>query len=396
MPDAAAASPPMPARDTKIEVFGFDVNEISQIRRIRALIALGYGVHSFTMRRQNMNADFAPDWPNTHLYETQNEALLKRVGVVVGSILKMVRHRTRLRQANLIIARNMDMLAIAVAAKWIAGAKAPIIYECLDIHGSLTGQGTKSKLMRGAERVLLRAVALVAVSSPGFIRNYFEPIQGYRGQFAIWENKIASGAPLPVRPKTRGPVPQGGPLRLGWVGTIRCAATLEILTQLAAQMGTAIDIHIFGVIHHHVLPGFDGKVAACPNITVHGPYTYPDDLPALYSRFDVVWSQDLWQRGENSDWLLPNRIYEASWAGCPSIAVTGTETGRRVVEDGLGWAIGTADAAALQTLLESLSPSEITARGQALLDRPATDFIQSPDDLSTALDPLLSPPPRTA
>jgi len=49
---------PGPAR---IEVFGFDVAEISQIRRIRAMVSAGHDVHSFTMRRQNMNRDFQPD-----------------------------------------------------------------------------------------------------------------------------------------------------------------------------------------------------------------------------------------------------------------------------------------------------------------------------------------------
>jgi hypothetical protein len=46
---------------------------------------------------------------------------------------------------------------------------------------------------------------------------------------------------------------------------------------------------------------------------------------------DAVWAQDLWQSGANSDWLLPNRIYEASYFGCPSIALA---PGRR---PGGGW-----------------------------------------------------------
>ncbi|MCI5042830.1 MAG: glycosyl transferase, partial [Donghicola eburneus] len=106
----------------RIEVFGFDVAEISQIRRIRALAALGHQVHSFTMRRENMNKAFEPDWPNTHLFMTENENLQKRVAVVAKSIWKMRRYRKSLATADMIIARNLDMLAIACAARVIAGA----------------------------------------------------------------------------------------------------------------------------------------------------------------------------------------------------------------------------------------------------------------------------------
>jgi hypothetical protein len=63
----------------------------------------------------------------------------------------------------------------------------------------------------------------------------------------------------------------------------------------------------------------------------------------------------------NSDWLLPNRIYEASYFGCPSIALAGTETGRRVAADGLGFTVEEPTAEALTELLRGLTP-EPTAR----------------------------------
>ncbi|MEL7125841.1 MAG: glycosyltransferase [Pseudomonadota bacterium] len=370
----------------RIEVFGFDVAEISQIRRIRALIALGHHVHSFTMRRDNMNADFEPDWPNTHLFKTENENLPKRAATVAASIAKMARHRARLQRADMIIARNLDMLAIAWAARGMAGAgRVPLVYECLDINGALCGDGAKSRAMRAAERRLLAGVQMLVVSSPGFMRNYFEPLQGYAGPWALWENKLAAGSPLPTRPQTRSLPASGTPLRLGWVGTIRCAPSLALLAAVADALGDGIEVHIHGIVHHHALPDFDATIASRPNIILHGPYAYPDDLAQIYGDLDVVWAQDLWQTGNNSDWLLPNRIYEASWAGCPSIAVATTETGRRVSDDALGWVVDTPTPAALLDLLGGLDRAEIAARGQALLDRPAQDFVQSADDLTDVI-----------
>lgn len=370
----------------RIEVFGFDVAENSQIRRIRAMAAAGHDIHSFTMRRQHMNLDFEPDWPNTHLFNTRAENLPLRLAVIAGSVLKMTGHAARLRRADMIFARNLDMLAIAWAAKAMAGAtRVPLVYECLDINGALCGDGAKSRVMRAAERFLLARTALLVVSSPSFVSEYFEAMQGYRGPWALWENKLAAGAPLPPRPKRRATAPDGEPLRLGWVGTIRCAPSLALLAEVADRMGPAVRIEIFGIVHHHAVPDFEAVIGARDNMIYHGPFDYPGDLAGLYGACDLVWSQDLWQQGNNSDWLLPNRIYEASWAGCPSIAVAGTETGRRVANDALGWVIDAPEPTALVSLLQRLTRREIQERGQALLNRPAEDFVQSGGDIDSVI-----------
>jgi succinoglycan biosynthesis protein ExoL len=374
-------------KPAKIEVFGFDVAEISQIRRIRAMAALGHDVHSFTMRRENMNQDFEPDWPNTHLFMTENENLPKRAAVVAASIVKMAKYRKRIREADMIFARNLDMLAIAWAARAMAGAsEVPLIYECLDINGALCKDGKKAEAMRAAERFLLKRIQMLIVSSPGFMREYFEPTQGYDGPWALWENKLAAGSVLPERPTQRPEVSAEQPIRLGWVGTIRCAPSLKLLTETADKMGSKVEVHIHGVVHKHVLPDFDEVIGARGNMIYHGAYNYPQDLAEIYGACDLVWSQDLWQRGNNSDWLLPNRIYEASWAGCPSVAVMGTETGRRVRDDALGWVLEEPDAGELITLLSGLSLNDIRDCGQALLNRPATDFVQSPADIEGVIE----------
>jgi len=388
---------PQPLATARIEVFGFDVAEVSQIRRIRALIALGHDVHSFTMRRQNMNVGFQPDWPNTHLSKTKNENLLQRSAVVAASVMKMAGHRARIRQADMILARNLDMLAIAYAARAIAGAtQVPLVYECLDIHGTLYGNSAKSRAMQAAERFLLNRCQMLVVSSPGFIRNYFEATQNYCGPWALWENKLAAGTALPKRPTTRPIRSSDAPLRIGWIGTIRCAPSLALLATVADHFGDKLQIVIHGVVHHHVLPDFNAMLADRPNMVAYGAYDYPQDLPRIYGDCDVVWSQDLWQRGGNSDWLLPNRIYEASWAGCPSLAIGTTETGRRVADDSLGWVIDLPEPDSLIALIERLTPEMAAARGQALLDRPQSDFVQSESEIQSVIDRVIRKNPDDA
>lgn len=379
----------------KIFVFGFDATEAAQIRRVRGLIAAGATVSSAMMRRDNMNQDFTPEWPNLTLATAPNEKLGKRLVVMLRSIWKIARHRHLLDGADLILARNFDLLVIAWAGRTLAGkGRVPLVYECLDIHGLFTRADAVGGFARWCERRLLARCAALVVSSPGFIRNYFDARQGYRGKIILLENKLwfdAAPIPRPTAPRVGTP---GEPILLGWVGSIRCAPSLALLMAAADALGPAVRIVVRGNVHRHAVPDFDAEIARRDNVVYSGPYRYPDDLAEVYAGCDLVWAQDLWQRGGNSDWLLPNRIYEASYFGCPSIAVADTETGRRVADGGLGFTIPRPEAGDLIALLASLDRATIQARAQALLDRDASDFRLLPADYVEAFAPLL--PEETA
>ncbi|PJI91460.1 succinoglycan biosynthesis protein ExoL [Yoonia maricola] len=371
----------------RVFVFAFDLTEASQIRRIKSLQMLEHDVQSAAFQRGNMNADFTPDWPNADLGFVANESYGKRVIGILRGIWRMMRQRHLLKDADVIIARNFDLLIIAWVTRMLSGKRrTPLVYECLDIHGLFTRTDIAGAIMRWCERRLLARVQLLIVSSPGFISQYFKAIQGYSGPYVVIENKLwFDGAPIP-RPDTRTP---NVPLTIGWVGSIRCAPSLDLLLGVAHHFGDDIAIRIHGNVHRHVLPDFDAQIAQYANTTYYGSYDYPDGLAAVYAACDVVWAQDLWQRGANSDWLLPNRIYEASWFGCPSIAVGDTETGRKVAADGLGFTIDTPSVSALNALIAGLNSETIMTVGNRLLATDDTTFMLRPTDIEEALDQVL-------
>jgi len=374
----------------RLFIFAFDLNEASQIRRIKSFVALGHDVATASFRRANMNSGFTPDWPNTDLGEVRNRQFAGRLLRLGAAFFRVLGGAPGLRQADAIIARNFDLLALAWLARLIRGRRGtPLIYECLDIHGLFTRPGIVGRTMRLLERFLLRRVQLVIVSSPGFVTEYFEKIQHHEGPFAIVENKLWFDGPALTRPRAPAPVMPDGRIRLGWVGSIRCAASLKLLAEVAARMSDRLTIEISGNVHRHALPDFDAVLAANPNMTYHGPYAYPQGLERVYGGCDLVWAQDLWQRGANSDWLLPNRIYEASWFGCPSVAVAATQTGRRVQEAGLGFVIEAPGADELQRLLDGVRPEDIRARSQAILRMDDADFRLSEAELAAPLERVL-------
>ncbi len=337
-----------------------------------------------------MNDGFAPDWPNTDLGPMPNRRFALRLLLLALAVPKVLRRARRLAQADVVVARNFDLLVLAAIARALSfGGRPRLVYECLDIHALFTGQGPAARLMRGLERLFLDRIDLLWVSSPGFLRHYFEPVQGYRGPHALVENKLWFDGSPPPRPKARPPVRSDRPITLGWVGSIRCAPSLAILAGAAERAGPALRIAVHGNIHRHAVPQFDAVVASHDTIAYHGPYRYPEDLGRIYPGCDAVWAQDLWQRGGNSDWLLPNRIYEAGWFGCPSIAVAGTETGRRVAAGGQGFVIDAATPEALAELIARLRPADFDAAAARMLAAPERAFRLDGAELDAALAPVL-------
>lgn len=337
-----------------------------------------------------MNETFQSDWDNVDLGQVENQKLGQRVFKIAGAIFRMLRAPAVVKEADVIVARNFDLLVVAWVSMVLLGRKrVPLVYECLDIHSLFTRQDQIGRFMRWCERRLLSRITLLIVSSPGFLRSYFEPIQDYTGPVALIENKLwFEGDPLP-RPKAPPKRPKAAPLRLGWVGSIRCAASLKILMETVDALGSDIVLRIHGNIHRHALPDFDDEIAKRDNVEYQGPYQYPDGLAAVYADCDLVWAQDLWQRGGNSDWLLPNRIYEASWFGCPSIAVADTETGRRVTQSHLGYTIETASASDLVDCLSGLDLKDIRAMSESILSIASAEFRLTPEDIEKALHSAL-------
>ncbi len=357
----------------RVIFMGYDVSEASHIRTVRWLQGAGAEVESFCFRRDNMNAGFVPDWPHTSLGTQCNGGLLRRAMRLPVSALKVLCRPRSFTTAEVIVARNLDLAILALLVRAVWRARARVIYQCLDIHAIFTRPGWKGALARWAERRVLARVDRLVVSSPGFLSRYFQPVQNYQGDVALVENKVWWPAMAVPRPAPGLPIQR--PIRLGWVGTLRCPQSLTLLAESAAVLGDRLEVVLRGVVHRHNLPNFDAVLRAHPNIRFEGPYEYPEGLAQAYRGLDVVWAQDLWQRGTNSDWLLPNRIYEAGYFGVPCLAVAGTETARWLGSDGVVLEDDTAKS--LVNWVRSADPAKLQALRARLLASDAGRFCQS-------------------
>ncbi|MBD3770887.1 MAG: glycosyl transferase [Rhodobacterales bacterium] len=391
--DARIAKPSMEreaaqvARTRHVAYFGHDAGDAAIRRRVRAFEDDGVRVTGFMMRR----ADTAPtEWANIDLGRTADGAFLQRIRQVFAGAGIAAGHRDALAEADVIVARNLDMLACAFLAKRKAGLDTPVIYESLDIHRLLCRQDVIGKALRWLEGSLLHRTKGLIVSSPAFLRNHFE--RYYPGQYRAFlvENRLAAGAEYGVRPVPETPAADR-PLRLGWVGVLRCQRSLALLCALADQFPDKLEVHLHGVPARREIPVFEPEIAKHPNMIYHGRYKSPEDLSKLYDSLDMVWAGDFMEAGYNSVWLLPNRIYEGGYYCVPAIAPAGTETACWVSQRSGGFVIDEPLGETLPKLIADLMEQRepIAACARALAECPEEDFVQPDGFLSDMLDKVL-------
>lgn len=310
------------------------------------------------------------------LGQTHDAALFHRALQVLGNLLKSRTLIEGCRDADVIVARNLEMLALArFAAARLGGVR--VVYESLDIHRSLLGQGLASQAVRAVERRLARGCALLLTSSPAFVREYFLPVQRLALPSRLVENKLLllDGDPRPPRQSP----PEGPPWTIGWFGNLRCRKTLATLTSLAGQGAGRIEIVIAGKASPAEFPDFV-RQADQPHMRYLGPYV-ANDLPALYAQCHFAWAIDYFEEGLNSAWLLPNRLYEASAFGAVPVALEGVETGRWLASHDAGLLLGAgSELEQLATRLKSLDAAAYAGLRDSVLAIPRCDLVAGRDD----------------
>ncbi|MEO1240968.1 MAG: glycosyl transferase [Pseudomonadota bacterium] len=360
---------------TSIAFFAHDENDAAVLRRLRAFEANSFDVRGFAMRRTGRNKD---GWARVDLGRTYDGRLVHRLGRIAAGAGKAAAARALLASCDVVYARNLDMLLCAHLALRKARLSKPVIYECLDIHRLMHRRDALGLFMRFMERWLLQKTALLVVSSPAFLCEYFEIYHAGAYKACLVENRMAQHELLPPRPQARADIPYGDrPLRIGWFGVLRCRRSLALLEAVARHHEGRVEIVMHGFADI-ALPDFHDRIKRHQNMRYCGRYRSPEDLAKIYADVDLIWAGDFHDAGFNSRWLLPNRIYEGGYFGVPAIAPADSETGRWLKARGAGFMLREPLESSLPDLVGRLivKHEKIKAIRQRLLHLPAWVFIQ--------------------
>ncbi len=237
---------------------------------------------------------------------TYNRRFLHRISLVIREIILFNRRRALFTNADVVIARNLEMLAIAVRGKSLCHNVPIVFYECLDIHRLLLDRTLIGSTLRALEGWLARRASALITSSPAFIGNYFNTQSSVRLPVVLLENKV-----FQIQEKTTCPVMRhsGPPWIIGWFGIIRCKKSLQILNALVHQSQGKVEVVIRGRPALDQFDDFYKSVSETPGIKFLGTYLHPDDLAEIYRNVHFNWTIDLYEEGFNSSWLLPKPMH---------------------------------------------------------------------------------------
>lgn len=350
-----------------------DVSDPAVRRRIIMLKAGGAQVTLAGFRRIASPVADVEGLRPIDLGATRDGRFAQRLAAVTKAAVSIGSKLGSMPRPDLIIARNLEMLALARRARSAFQATVPIVYECLDIHRLVLRDDFLGKAMRGAERYLARDVMLLVTSSPAFIANYFKPFGQIAAPVELLENKYFEPAAVALDDRMVADDPFAPPWRIGWFGALRCRRSLELLAEFSRRLDGRFEIILRGRPALSEFPDFHGFVEAEPWLSFGGPYRNPEDMATIYREVHFSWAIDFFEQGLNSEWLLPNRLYEGCRFGAVPISMANTETGRFLDRQGIGVLLPQATPEALEAALGDMDEHRFgKLRARVLARNPRT------------------------
>lgn len=352
----------------KIAYFVHDLSDPAIRRRIRMFTAGGAEIILIGFRRSAERVEDINGVRPVDLGRTIDAKLGQRALRLAQTLMAARRLLPAVADADAFVARNLEMLAVALRVRTLAGSDCPVTYECLDIHRLQSAKNVPGSVIRRLERSLTRRANLLITSSPAFIREYFATLPDFRLPVAIVENKVLD---LTQQNLPTGAIrPAGPPWTIGWYGGIRCSKSLQILKKLTERGDGMIKVVAAGRPAPAVFSDFNELIANNPHISFLGAYRNPEDLNGLYEKAHFSWAIDYFQEGDNSNWLLPNRLYESGLYGAVPLALRHTETGRWLQDKNLGVLLDEPIDNSLERFFSTLSVKAYEAKAAAISDSP--------------------------
>lgn len=322
------------------------------------------------------------------LGRTHDARFAQRAMMVLRSRTRAAGIAGRLGPVDAIVARNLEMLAVATAVRSALPRPVPLTYEVLDVHRLLLRGDAAGSVLRGMEGRLARSASLLVTSSPAFVSSYFVPRSKVRLPTMLVENRALDWLLPPAGPgRVAGP-----PWRIGLFGALRCRRSVEILSELARREDGRVEIVIRGRPSPAVFPDLAAELAAAPHVRFEGPYRNPDDLAAIYGDVHFTWAIDYFEAGANSAWLLPNRVYEGGAFGSVPLALDGTETAAFLRRHDYGVVFSADIAAALGAFFDDLDPRRYATEVARSTAVPREAFVASQADCAALVRAIAGDP----
>ena len=369
------------ARRITVLFFAHDSHDARFLKRLLSFRDLGFSVSwvGYDRGRGSPALDkLVGQFPHTRLGRTFDGKYIQRAWACITTLGRLVLKPGRLRASQLWYCTNVENLAVIMLVRCLRGLRGKVIYEVADIQPAMVGSGAVGRLLRFLERLCLRHIDLLVVTSPAYLDEFLTKRQLYDGPSFLLENKVYFG---PETPQFK-PLPDRiheGPLTVGLFGNIRCERSLKLIEQVAGAVREEVSFILRGYPTADLKAALEQLVSDNPNIRFLGRYSSPDDLPGIYSEVDLCWGFDFYAAGGNSKWCLTNRIYEAGLFGVPLLVEAETMGGKYVERLRSGWTFREPLEETLVEFFKKVSPAEVRERQKWIRGLPVMTFLLNQD-----------------
>jgi succinoglycan biosynthesis protein ExoL len=367
-----------------ITYFVHDLADPAVARRLLQLQRGGAKVRLVGFHRRPELAPIVAEAIAADLGATYDRRFYHRTLRVLRHSITAWRFKEVVVKADVLLARNLEMALLALAARSTARRDVPLVYECLDIHALQETPARVGQWIRALDRHVLRNSKALLISSPRFLSDYFSKLDVGLPRVVLTENKrIMTGQE--ERPQETGEL-RRPPWTIGWFGNLRCYESFLALLQLACCPSSLVKVVLRGRPTERIQT-LIARHLPVQNMQYYGPYS-ETDLQQIYTSCDLTWGIERYpERGKTADWVLPNRLYEGGYYNSPMLALRGTATADWLTARKTGFLLSSVED--LGPFIRNLTPEQYHAVRCSTAAIPTPELVWTPDELGQFVEQLV-------
>lgn len=313
------------------------------VKRINEFTERGYDVEAYGFDR------------GVSVKNTPKSCVIKVVGKIDTSQNYLKRSSTFYRGINSVIQATSKyncvyyLFGMDIALFFRLQSNRPYLYEESDLAHTYMKPRFVVRFFEFLDRRLIKKSALTVFTSEGFIKYHFGD--------KIPSNVIVVPNRLPSSIESYHILPpkafNSEHLSIGFVGFLRFKAVFNF-ARVFCEAFPASEFHFYGTTNIESDRLLFEPLKSLQNCFFHGAFKYPDELPEIYNRLDlVVATYDT--EFENVRYAEPNKIYESIYFETPIIVSDGTYLASKVLRLGVGYSIDAMNDEAIIDFVKKLT-----------------------------------------
>lgn len=316
-------------------------------KRIKEFIAQGYAVEVYGFEFENVRIDNAtnsayfyhvlatiPNFPNQLSYKERAILFNKKIKEVIQRYDKK-------KTLFYFFTINTSFVTLTVPNLIFINEESDMLFD-------RSKNPLVRKLIIWANKLIVKKSYKTVMTSQGFADFYYG--DKIPNNIVIIPNKVSAAClQLPAVAKESFDVNH---IKFAFTGNARYQSIFN-MCKVVAEHYPQHEFHFYGTLNYFTEEQKQA-VNGFKNVTVHGPFKNPDDMPEIYSKIDfVISTYD--SVSVNVQYAESNKIYESMFFETPIIVSTNTVLEKIVNRHNMGYAVNALDDADVMRMIDSIT-----------------------------------------